>query len=237
MSPVVLGSAPRHQRLDELDPLPYFAEWPSLRSASGRVDVHALVAFFVRESRSRGHYLEFGVGAGRSAVAARRAHARENPDGIDHYFLFDSFQGLPPLTGTDAGSRQFEEGQFAHSEADVRARLQRHGVWDPERITLVSGFYADVLPAFDPARFGGLGASVVHVDVDLYESARVVLEFITPHLRQGSIILFDDWNAFDASWRHGERAATREWLEANPGLNLESFVKYGFHGEGFLVHA
>lgn len=49
-------------------------------------------------------------------------------------------------------------------------------------------------------------------------------------------MMFDDWNTFDASWSHGERAATRAWLEANPGINLESYAKYGFHGEAFIVH-
>ncbi|HUK61730.1 MAG TPA: hypothetical protein VLV15_00310, partial [Dongiaceae bacterium] len=65
-------------RRDPLDPLPYDAAWPSLRSATGRVDIHALAAFWVRESGLVGHYLEFGVGSGRSAVAAIRAHRREN---------------------------------------------------------------------------------------------------------------------------------------------------------------
>ena len=225
-----------YTRIDELDPLPYETGWPSLRCVTGRVDVHSLVAFFVREQRFHGHYLEFGVGAGRSAVAAIRAHRRYNPEGIERFFLFDSFQGLPKLEGPDAGGRVFEQGQFAYSEADVRAKLDLHGVWDERRVHLVPGFFEQSLPAFDLARLGGLPATVVHVDVDLYESTRTVLDFVFPHLRQGSIILFDDWNCFDASWRHGERAATREWITANRGVNLESYARYGFHGEAFLVH-
>ncbi len=227
---------PRYRRVDELDPLPYATEWPSLRCVTGRIDVHSLVSFFVRESRSVGHYLEFGVGAGRSAVAALRAHGRDNPEGIAHYFLFDSFEGLPALSGPDEGSKQFEAGQFAFSLADVERKLTAHGVWDEARITCVPGFFETSLPAFDRSHFKGLTASVVHVDVDLHESARQVLEFVTPHLHQGTILMFDDWNAFDASWNHGERAATRAWLGAHPHLNLESYARYGFHGEAFIVH-
>ena len=232
----ILSWPPRYRRIDELDPLPYETEWPSLRCVTGRIDVHSLVAFFVQSCRTRGHYLEFGVGEGRSAVAARRAHTRYNPEGIAHYFLFDSFEGLPALEGHDEGSRQFVEGQFAFTESQVRAKLEKHGVWDERRITLVPGFYERSLPAFEPSRFEGLTASVVHVDVDLHGSASQVLEFVTPFLHQGTIVMFDDWNCFDASWNHGERAATRSWLEAHPGINLESFVKYGFHGEAFIVH-
>lgn len=223
-------------RADDLDPLPYHVPWPSLRSATGRIDVHSLVAFWVRESRIAGHYLEFGVGAGRSAVAAIRAHRREVPDGPMKFFLFDSFAGLPPLEGSDEDSHQFHEGQFAFDESQVRAKLAAHGVWDPARVSLVPGFYEQSLPAFDRARFGEFPAAVVHVDVDLYQSAKQVLAFVTPLLVQGSILMFDDWNAFDASWAHGERAATREWLEANAAFNLESYARYGWHGEAFLVH-
>lgn len=226
----------RYQRVDELDPVPYECAWPDLRSISGRVDVHSLVAFFVSAQQVRGLYLEFGVGSGRSAVAALRANRRYNPEGVEQFFLFDSFEGLPALTGPDEGSVNFHEGQFAFSQDDVRRQLETRGVWNPERVHLVPGFYDRSLPAFDVSRFRGLHAAIVHVDVDLYESARQVLAWVTPFLRQGSILLFDDWNMFDASWRHGERAAAREWLGANPGFNLESFAKYGFHGEAFILH-
>jgi len=227
---------PQYQRIDELDPLPYETAWPDLRCVTGRIDVHSLVAFYVLAQRFRGMYLEFGVGEGRSAVAAIRANRRYNPEGIDRFFLFDSFEGLPELAGRDKGSKVFEKGQYAFSMADVRSKLERHRVWDASRVTFVPGFFEQSLPAFDTALFGGRFAPIVHVDVDLHESAKQVLEFVTPLLRQGSVILFDDWNTFDASWGKGERAAAREWLAANPGMNLESYARYGFHGEAFIVH-
>ncbi len=230
-----MAQAP-YVRMDALDPLPYDQAWPSLRSAWGRVDVHTLAAFWVGESHLRGHYLEFGVGAGRSAVAAIRAHRRTNPDAVPTFLLFDSFEGLPALTGRDAGSTQFHAGQYAFGLDEVRATLEGHGVWDPQRVHLVPGFFEDSLARFDRARLGGLGAAVVHIDVDLHASARVVLDWVAPLLQQGTLLMFDDWNTFSASWAHGERAAAREWLEAQPGLNLESYAKYGWHGEAFLVH-
>lgn len=222
-------------RRDELDPLPYHVEWPSLRSATGRVDIHSLAAFWVRESKLRGHYLEFGVGAGRSAVAAIRAHRRDNPESVPRFYLFDSFEGLPELQGPDAGSNQFEKGQFAFSVDAVADKLRQHAVDDAE-IVLVPGYFEASLATFDQRTFEGLGAAVVHVDVDLYGSACTVLRWITPLLQHGTIILFDDWNAFAARDSHGERAAVRLWLEENPHVRLESYAKYGWHGEAFLVH-
>ncbi|MFN8587331.1 MAG: TylF/MycF/NovP-related O-methyltransferase [Candidatus Eisenbacteria bacterium] len=223
-------------RRDELDPLPYDAAWPDLRSAWGRVDVHTLAAFFVAEQKFLGHYLEFGVGAGRSAVAAIRAHQRYSPAGTEKFFLFDSFAGLPALSGPDVGSVAFHEGQYAFGESQVRDKLKQHGVWNDQRVHLVPGFFEQSLATFDTSRFGGNLANVVHVDVDLYGSAKTVLEWVTPFLRQGTVMLFDDWNAFDANWEKGERRAVREWLAERPFLQLESFAKYGWHGEAFLVH-
>lgn len=225
-----------YQRRDELDPLPYEAAWPDLRCVTGRIDVHSLVAFFVCAQRFHGHYLEFGVGEGRSAVAAIRAHQRYNPRGTDQFFLFDSYQGLPPLEGADVGSPVFHEGQFAFSQDQVREKLVKYGAWSDDRVHLVPGYFDESLPKFDTERFGGLLANVVHIDVDLNTSTRTVLDWVQPFLRQGTILMFDDWNCFDASWEKGERGAVREWLAANPHIQLESYAKYGFHGEAFIVH-
>jgi hypothetical protein len=227
---------PTYTRIDALDPLPYSESWPSLRSASGRVDVHSLAAFWVLESKLSGDYLEFGVGAGRSAIAAIRANRRYNPETVARFFLFDSFEGLPPLTGKDVGSQQFKGGDYAFSRASVIQKLTEHGAYDVSRVELVSGFYEHSLPGFDTSRFGDRKAAIVHVDVDLYESAATVLRFVTPHLQAGTMLLFDDWNTFVADNRRGERAACREWLAENPQFSIESYVRYGWHGEGFIVH-
>jgi O-methyltransferase len=227
--------AASYTRLDELDPLPYTAEWPSLRSAWGRVDIHSLAAFWIQESQLEGHYLEFGVASGRSAVAAIRANQRLTPRRIHRYFLFDSFVGLPELEGPDAGSTQFKRGDYAFSVDEVVARLQKHGVADDSEIILVPGFFEDSLLPFDAGQFLGERAAIVHVDVDLHGSAAQVLTFITPHLQAGTILLFDDWNCFGAKNDRGERRAVREWLAANPQLRLESYAKYGWHGEAFVV--
>jgi hypothetical protein len=200
------------------------------------VDIHTLAAFWIQESRIKGHYLEFGVGSGRSAVAAIRANARHNPQPVERFFLFDSFEGLPALSGPDAGSNQFQEGQYAFSQDQVREKLRQHGIEDQSRLRFVPGFFEQSLPAFDTRELRGGKAAIVHIDVDLYSSAKLVLDFVAPHLQQGTVMLFDDWNTFAASWAHGERAAAREWIAGSPGIDLESYAKYGWHGEAFLVH-
>jgi hypothetical protein len=225
-----------YQRRDSLDPLPYSELWPALQCTSGRIDIHTLAVRWVRESHLRGHYLEFGVGTGRSAIAAIRAQQRDDADTVRQFFLFDSFKGLPTLRGRDAGSTQFHEGQFAATEDEVREKFKAHGLTDLSRVHFVPGLFDASLPAFDTSRFGGEPAAIVHVDVDLFASARDVLSFVTPHLQQGTLLLFDDWNAFAASNDHGERAAAREWLARETSIEIERWLDYGWHGRAFIVH-
>lgn len=226
---------PSHSRTDELDPLPYLAEWPSLRSATGWVDIHTLAAFWVRETKIQGAYLEFGVGKGRSAVAAIRANTRDNPGTVGPFVLFDSFAGLPELTSHDTGSAQFKPGDFAFSMDQVKAFLRQYLIPEAVPVKMIPGWFDQSLPKFDPLAHGVTKAAIVHVDVDLYASCVVVLEFVRPFLQAGTIMLFDDWNAFGASDRKGERAATAEWLRRNPALRLTEYASYGWHGKAFIL--
>jgi hypothetical protein len=74
------------------------------------------------------------------------------------------------------------------------------------------------------------------IDCDLYESTVPVLEFITPLLQQGTILIFDDWFRFRGSRHHGERRACHGWLQRNPGVELEDWYQEGPQCKAFLVH-
>ena len=79
-------------------------------------------------------------------------------------------------------------------------------------------------------------ASIVMVDCDLYSSTKSVLDFITSLVVEGSIIIFDDWFAFKGNPNRGEQLACSEWLEANPGLGLIPFARFGLTQQAFIVH-
>jgi O-methyltransferase len=225
-----------YQRKDELDPLPYTEEWPSLRSAFGRVDIHSLAAFWVSANKISGPYLEFGVASGRSAISAIRANTRYNRETVKNYFLFDSFEGLPKLEGVDKDSNQFKQGEFAFSEAEVIAKLKSHNVHDDSSVHMIKGYFKESLKKFDLNTYGYKKAAIVHIDVDLYESCREVLNHITPYVQIGMIILFDDWNAFQASESKGERRAAFEWLRKNARIKMTEYAKYGWHGAAFIIN-
>ena len=53
-------------------------------------------------------------------------------------------------------------------------------------------------------------------------------------LSEGSILLFDDWHAFEGA-EFGQPRAFGEFLEKNPELRAEPFVEFADNGKGFVL--
>ncbi|MGI5228265.1 ATP-binding cassette domain-containing protein [Actinoallomurus sp. CA-142502] len=137
-----------------------------------------------------GMALEFGVHTGGTLAVV--AEAREGKN----VFGFDSFAGLP-----EDWREGFPAGHFAVDEP-------------PEVLgaELVAGLFEDTLPGFlaehpEPVAF-------VHVDADLYSSARTVLTHLGPRLSVGTVIVFDEFFGYPG-WREHEYRAWEEFVSAS----------------------
>lgn len=138
---------------------------------------------------------EFGVFHGRSLRMIAAAHA-----GTVHGF--DSFDGLPSdWTANDP--------RGSYSTGGALPAL-------PANVELHRGAFDETLPAFAAAHAGPL--RFAHVDCDLYESTRTVLEAFDGQLVPGTVIQFDDY--FAAGGDDGERRAFAEHVAAR-GLSYE----------------
>jgi O-methyltransferase len=176
-------------------------------------------------------YAEFGIYRGftfwYSQATARDLGVRDM-----RFFGFDSFAGLPDPQGADA--EDFRKGAFECPKTDVELSLNQHGVdWD--RTVLVDGWYDRTLTPETRRKYAMRECSLCVIDCDLYESTRLALDFVGPHIRRKTVVLFDDWNSFGASPEKGERRAFAEFLGRNPHLSAEPFTEFGGHGAGFLV--
>jgi Macrocin-O-methyltransferase (TylF) len=180
-----------------------------------------------------GHaYYEFGLFKGFSFWFAEQV-AREYTDSTFRFFGFDSFEGLPqPQLEVEANS--FREGDYRGTYEVVTGNLRRWKT-DFSRIQLHKGFYSDRL--FDELRRQEQfpPASIVLIDVDLYDSCVPVLEFIKPYLVEGTILLFDDYNQMGPDDNSGERRALIEFESRNPGFKKEYLWDYGWEGTAFRV--
>ncbi|WP_044252706.1 hypothetical protein [Isosphaera pallida] len=77
---------------------------------------------------------------------------------------------------------------------------------------------------------------MIDVDCDLYSSAKVVLEFITPLMVDGTILIFDDWYCFRGHPQRGERAAFAEWSAGLPHWVFKEYQKEGSWRMSFIAN-
>jgi hypothetical protein len=188
-----------------------------------------LAAQYIPTVARGGSYVEFGVFDGLTMTLAY--HALKN--GCDTFYAFDSFQGIGGTLENEQG--HFLDGQYAASVDTLRYNLTFNNV-DDSRVRIVPGFFQDTLQDRKPSDVGITTASIVHIDTDVYEPARLALEFISPALPQGALLLFDDYDQLAASNDRGERRAIRDWLAGHPEFQLEPYRSYGVFCRSFILH-
>ena len=156
-------------------------------------DRYELLALAIEQAgRVNGLWLEFGVSGGASVNFIAKKIGRT-------VYGFDSFEGLPEdwvksRSNTQPKGSMSQNEQLPPSEANVQ---------------FVRGWFRDTLPRFlenhrEPAAF-------VHIDSDLYSSAKCVLEKL--RFQNGSVIVFDEYYNYPL-WRDGEHKAFQEFLAA-----------------------
>lgn len=184
---------------------------------------------YVESEGVEGDYAEFGVWMGRTFIEAWRVGAKYAVP--RRFFAFDSFEGLPELDARDEGG-PFAAGQFKHSRTAFEARLRRARM-PSSAARIIEGRFEETLS--HPERIGLDHVAVAWIDCDLYASTVPVLDYLTPRIGPGSVLIFDDWFTFRASPGHGEMRACTEWLERNPEVMLAPWRQFHFAGHSFIV--
>ena len=156
-----------------------------------------LLDFAAGQAKLDGLTLEFGVYQGDTIrhIAARR------PGKV---YGFDSFRGLPQEWRFDVAADLF----------DLNGALPRDL---PANVELVVGLFDDTLPRFLETHPGP--ASLVHVDCDVYASAKTVLTRLAPRIAAGTVIVFDEYFNY-VGWQQHEHKAFMEFI-AETGLRYE----------------
>jgi O-methyltransferase len=190
---------------------------------------------FATHSRLKGDYLEFGVNQGESFVSAFHFARRSGLNDM-RFYAFDSFRGLPEIKGIDAeGFAHFTAGDFACDRDQFCKIISAKGV-NLDRVSLVPGWYDEVLNEETKAKLPLSSAAVIWVDCDLYESTIPVLDFISNYIQDGTVIIFDDWFSFRGDPDRGEQKAFAEWLAKNPDIRATEFQKFDWKGISFILH-
>lgn len=165
----------------------------------------ALLDWSLESVQSSGLYAEFGVYMGKTLNFI----ARRVPPGTVVYG-FDSFKGLPAPWTADTPAGTFETKKKPKVGPNVR---------------LVDGLFEDSLPRFlkehrDPYAF-------IHIDSDVYSSARTVLTQLSARLRPGAVIVFDEFFNYPGWERHEFRAFSELTSAQHLEFEYLGYCKFG----------
>ena len=161
-----------------------------------------LALLYARIEGVPGAIVECGVAKGESLSVLKLLSLAEGKD--RPIYGFDTFKGLPAPRAGEHG----RAGQFGYAQQEVREYFSYVGV-PLGGVTFVEGDVRDTLATFtEPIAF-------LHVDVDLYEGHKVILERLWPLVSPGGIVAFDDYSN---AWE-GATKAVDEFVAAH-GLTL-----------------
>jgi hypothetical protein len=160
-----------------------------MRTAVGTESAREVLESALGQVSIPGHYLELGVYKGGTIrFIANQVGSSQSVHG------FDSFRGLQEAWSGD---------RFAF---DAHGALPKV----PGNVILHQGFFADTLPGWLEHNSGP--AAFIHIDSDLYESARCVFELLEDRIVPGTVIVFDEYFNYP-NWQEHEFRAFQELVE------------------------
>lgn len=176
-------------------------------------------------------FFEFGCHSARTFSAAVNAANYLNTQ--FKFYAFDSFQGLPITENENTGI--FQEGTFNTSKHEFKKILKKKTGYSIPDQNIIEGYYDSSLNESAHNQVPDT-VGIVHIDVDLYSSTVLVLDFVKDKLVDGGVILFDDYYCFPfSSSRDGERKALYEFENNNPAFKFVKWKSYSSFGQSFFV--
>lgn len=178
---------------------------------------------YIVTNKISGDIVECGVWKGGSMMAVAMTLVALNDAERDLY-LFDTFEGMTEPTQTDIsykndsafellrkGKKDEKNLVWAYSPIENVRRILLSTGYDYNKIHFIKGKVEETIPEQAPAEI-----SLLRLDTDWYESTKHELIHLYPRLKQGGLIIIDDYG----HWR-GAKKATDEYLRDN---NIKLFL-------------
>jgi hypothetical protein len=149
-----------------------------------------------------GDILEFGVYQGGTInfIAERFPHKQ--------IYGFDSFEGLPE-DWKISYKEKFNKHKKGYFAVDTLPEVRKN-------VQLIKGFFDTSLPKWlQQTKLEQI--SLLHVDSDLYSSAKTIFDHLNSYIVEGTIIVFDEFYPWGRkryeTWAEHEYKAFCEWVE------------------------
>lgn len=146
-----------------------------------------------------GAYIELGVCTGKTInfIAALNPHRK--------IYGFDSFQGLPEDWIRD--DKTILKGTFGYKNPTILPPVLHN-------VAQIPGWFEETLPEFVHAVLKDQPIAFLHVDSDIYSAAATAFKVLGGNIKEGTIIVFDEFYNYPGSQEH-EWKAFQEFLAAN----------------------
>jgi Macrocin-O-methyltransferase (TylF) len=154
----------------------------------------SLLKWAVSQAQPDGLFMEFGVWQG----ATVNFIAEQVPANTVHGF--DSFQGLPEFWVEITHVGRYDKGAF-----DMFGKLPDVR----QNVILHPGWFEKSLPIFVESYQGEV--SFLHVDCDLYSSAKTIFDNLGDRIKSGTVIVFDEYFNYP-TWQKHEHKAFQEFI-------------------------
>jgi O-methyltransferase len=119
------------------------------------------------------------------------------------YFLFDSFEGLPPakpVDGDQAKAWQKDSQSptyYDNCRAPIEYAERAMTLSSAPKYKIIKGWFCDTLPKFIPP----CPIAVLRLDGDWYDSTLTALETLFKYVAHDGIVIIDDYYAWDGCSR------------------------------------
>lgn len=119
------------------------------------------------------------------------------------YYLYDSFEGLPPAQEIDGlQAKAWQESKnspwyYDNCRAEQSYAEEAMRLAGAARVELVKGWFSETTPAFPK----GESIAILRLDGDWYESIMDCMVHLYPQVMPGGIVIIDDYYTWDGCSR------------------------------------
>ena len=131
--------------------------------------------------RVPGDFVELGCNSGESSIVIQKVLNNLAPDKKLH--CFDSFEGLPDLTGADADHGVYGKGWMSASQFAFHDNFRQAGLAPPAHVH--KGWFEETVPRLLPDRI-----AFALLDGDLYASTKHILPHVYERMSPGAVAMF-----------------------------------------------
>lgn len=125
------------------------------------------------------------IGVWRGGTGAIMASKLNRLDSSRKIYLADTFEGVVKATKKDS---QYTGGEHSDTSSEIVENLLANTL-NLKNFKILKGVFPDETASM----IQNPNFALVHVDVDVYQSSKEIVEWVWPHLSVGGIIVFDDY--------------------------------------------